>query len=197
MKENLSEREVLTLIVYTDKGLCGSTNNQITRTIEKEDVSNQKFVLWGEKGVAAFAKSKLATKVLFSAHPPTRFPLTYGDTAAVSQMVLKENFDLIRIVHNKMVNAMTSDMVEIWLPSFTKLNSQEAFDFLCSYDIEATATDEFLASLTEFYFNSALNYAYWQNQACLVEPLLLIYCRWLSSSSVEIPWKMPVRTQSS
>lgn len=53
-------------------------------------MSNQKIVVWGEKGASSFDKSRHASKVLFSAHPPLKNNLTFAEISAVVEDILKE-----------------------------------------------------------------------------------------------------------
>jgi len=166
LKENgTSEKSVLTLIIFTDKGLCGSTNNQIVRQVEKEDLSNQKIAVWGEKGSSAFDKSSQNHRVLFSAHPSVKYPLTFSEASAVTRMILQNDFDLIRIIYNQMSGQITSEIKEIWLPSLTALDSEEARAFLAPYEIEATSAEELLSNLNEYQLTAAINYTFYHNQA--------------------------------
>jgi len=165
LQENADDKDVLTVIVYTDKGLCGSTNNQITRSLEKERLDNQKIVLWGEKGASAFEKSKHAGKVLFSAHPSVKNPVTFSEASFVVGEILNEQFDLVRIIYNQMVGPATSEIKELWLPSLTALESEDATAFLAPYELEAVASDELLASLNEYQLCAALNYCHYHNLA--------------------------------
>lgn len=166
LKENSGDKQVLTIIIYTDKGLCGSTNNQINRMLEKESMSNQKVVVWGEKGASSFEKSKHAQKVLFSAHPPLKNNLTFMEISAVVSEVLKDGqFDLIRIIYNKMHGSHSSEIEQMWLPSLTSLSGDDAASFLAPYEIEAVASDELMESLNEFQICAALNYCHYHNQA--------------------------------
>jgi ATP synthase F1 gamma subunit len=165
LKETADDKNVLTVVVYTDKGLCGSTNNQITRSLEKERLENQRIVLWGEKGASAFEKSKHASKVIFSAHPSVKHPVTFSETSAVVGEMLNEQFDLVRIIFNKMIGPATSEVRELWLPSLTALESEDATAYLAPYELEAVASDELLASLNEYQLCAALNYCHYHNMA--------------------------------
>jgi len=159
------EKSVLTVVVYTDKGLCGSTNNQITRMLEKESLDNQKIVLWGEKGTPALEKSKHAGKVVLSALPAGKTPLTWSESSSVVSEMMNESFHLLRIIYNKMVGAGSSEIKEIWLPSLSSLESDEAKEFLAPYEMEAVATDELMLSLNEFQISAALTYCHFHNVA--------------------------------
>lgn len=60
-----ADKKVVTLLLTTVKGLCGSTNNNMTRSLLKTDLSNQTIVIWGDKGCGALENSK------YVAHPTT------------------------------------------------------------------------------------------------------------------------------
>eukprot|EP01127_Copromyxa_protea_P009278 TRINITY_DN216_c0_g1_i1.p1 TRINITY_DN216_c0_g1~~TRINITY_DN216_c0_g1_i1.p1 ORF type:complete len:317 (+),score=96.46 TRINITY_DN216_c0_g1_i1:34-984(+) len=165
LKAESDNKSVLTIIIYTDKGLCGSTNNTISRMLDKESMSNQKIIVWGEKGASSFEKSKHASKVIFSAHPPLKNVLTMAEISAVTSKIVTQEFDLIRIIYNKMVGSHSSEIKELWLPSLTTLNNDDAAAFLAPYEIEAVASDELLESLNEYQICAALNYCHFNNQA--------------------------------
>jgi len=160
-----TERNLLTVIIYTDKGLCGSTNNQISRMLEKQELKNQKIVLWGEKGASAWEKSKHAAKVVFSAHPALKTPLTFSEASGVAGEILNEQYDLLRIIYNKMVGPATAEIQEIWLPARSTLDSDAGRNFLATYELEAVAADELLTSWNEYQLSAALNYCHFQNLA--------------------------------
>ncbi len=78
---------------------------------------------------------------------------------------LKE-FDLVRIIYNQMVGSHSSEIKEMWLPSLSALDTDDAKLFLSPYEIEAVASDELLASLNEYQLCAALNYCHYHNQVC-------------------------------
>jgi len=164
-QDDNDDSAILTVVVYTDKGLCGSTNNQITRMLEKEQMHNQRVVLWGEKGAPAFEKSKHSGKVVFSAHPSLKTTLTFAEVSGVVDECLNEQFNLVRIIYNQMVGPATSEIKEIWLPSISALESEAAKTFLAKYEIESVASDELLTSLAEYQLCAALNYCHFHNLA--------------------------------
>ena len=164
-EEDLSEKNILTVAIFTDKGLCGSTNNQISRMLEKQSLSNHKLVLWGEKGTPVFEKSKHASKVAFSVHPGVKTPLTFAEVSGVVEQILSQEFDLIRIIYNQMTGPASSEIKELWLPSVAALTSDEARTVLASYEIEATASEELLTGLSELHLGAALNFVHFQNLA--------------------------------
>jgi len=64
-----------------------------------------------------------------------------------------------------MVGPGSSEIKEVWLPSMSALESENAKEFLSPYEIEAVATDELLLSLNEFQIGAALNYCHYHNVA--------------------------------
>jgi len=131
--------------------------------LDKEDLSNQKVVLWGEKGFSAFEKSRHSGRVIFSAHPPAKTPVTFAEASAVVSEFLNEEFDLVRFIYNEMTGPASSEIKEIWLPSLSALETEEAKAFLAPYEIEAAAGDELLVNLNEYQLCAALNYCHYQN----------------------------------
>jgi len=165
-KEDL---EITTIIIYTDRGLCGPCNNGINRMLDKEALNNQNVVLWGEKGSAGFEKSKHKAKVLFSAHPNIKTPLSFIEVTNLVSKILEKECDIYRIIFNKMKGQNSSDIEEIWLPSISSIDEESARDILAPYELEAVSSDELLQNLNEFHLSSAINYAIFQNMVLCIE----------------------------
>jgi len=158
------ESKILMLVICTDKGLCGATNNALNRALLKGDLTNTEVVIWGDKGCGAWERSKYKNNVLFSAHPSQKFTLSYYEIAAVCDRISQNtNFDFLRIVFNKMVTAASPEITSIYIPSYkTMINNKNAF---LTYDSEGNNPDEIFHNLSEFYISSAVTYACFQNQA--------------------------------
>ncbi len=129
--------------VTSDKGLCGGTNNNITRMLLKEDLSEQDIIIWGDKGCGAFENSKYNVNVKFSAHPDVKNPVSFIDAGAFAEKVeaievrcvpwqlmciclCLQGFDLIRVVYNKMLRPGVSEIVTMYLPTLSSIISPEA-----------------------------------------------------------------------
>jgi len=163
MKAPEKDAKVLTLVVCTDKGLCGSTNNNMTRQLIKENL--QQVVIWGDKGCGAFEASKHKLNVKWSAHPNPKGFLSFIDVSTACDQILREDFDVLRIVFNRLAKAGIPVIDTLYVPSYKDLSSPEARAALSKYDIEAHSVPELLGSLHEFYVSAAINYAYFQNAA--------------------------------
>uniref|UniRef100_A0A6B2LBL3 F-ATPase gamma subunit n=1 Tax=Arcella intermedia TaxID=1963864 RepID=A0A6B2LBL3_9EUKA len=157
--------KVLTLVISTDKGLCGSTNNGLTRFLLKQDLSSHSIVVWGDKGCGAFERSLYKNNVIFSAHPNQKTVLSFSEVCAVSDKLSKLDFDVCKVVFNKLISSSSPAIQQIYLPSLKRFTSDEARNALTPYEIEATADDELVVNMFEFFFASGLNYACFHNQA--------------------------------
>lgn len=159
-------QKVLTIIIYTDKGLCGATNNAISRMLMKEELDNTSVIIFGEKGCGAFANGRHRNKVAFSAHPSLKATLSYTEiSTVVSKALADESYDAIRIIYNTMIGVASAEITELWVPSIHTLDGENARNFLLPYELEATSSDEMLQNLNEFHVCSAINYACTQNAA--------------------------------
>eukprot|EP01128_Nolandella_sp_AFSM9_P000417 TRINITY_DN10579_c0_g1_i1.p1 TRINITY_DN10579_c0_g1~~TRINITY_DN10579_c0_g1_i1.p1 ORF type:complete len:324 (+),score=99.55 TRINITY_DN10579_c0_g1_i1:52-972(+) len=160
------DTKTLLIVVCTDKGLCGSTNNGLTRMLLKEDLSKNQIIVWGEKGGPAFENSPFNEQVIFSAHPDMKTPVTFTEVGAVvDKIVDSTEYDLIRIVYNQMVGNSVAQISEIWLPSAAALGSPAGSQSLVDYTTEELSRDELLYKLHHFHLTASLNYANYQNMA--------------------------------
>jgi len=165
-EKDSADIDIVTIVIYTDRGLCGPCNNGINRMLDKEPLDNQGVVVWGEKGCAGFEKSKHKGKVIMSAHPNIKTPLSFTEvTQIVSKILKQEQCHLYRVIFNRMSGPNSSEIDELWLPSLSTLDEDVSRELLAPYELEAVSNDELLHNLNEFHLSSALNYAVFQNMA--------------------------------
>jgi len=165
-KEAPTRPKVLTLIVTTNRGLCGAINSQVVREIVNEPfITEESFVIIGEKGVRNLSNSlKLKKNVIFSIHPNAKFPLSFIEAGSVSERLKGIEFDEIRIVHNRFESLFKMYVDQIRLPSLKQfLADEQSAEQLTQYEIEDT--NETLENLIEYYYAAAINFAYYQNAA--------------------------------
>jgi len=165
LRENQNDLEIVTIVIYTDRGLCGPCNNGINRMLDKETMSNQTVVIWGEKGAAGFEKSKHKSKVKMSAHPNLKTPLSYLEISSFVSKILALDCDGYRLIYNKMSGPNNSEIEEMWLPSLKTLDSETSREALVSYEFEAVSGDEMIHNLNEYHLSSAINFAIFNNLA--------------------------------
>jgi len=164
-EEPKTGEKVLTVVISTDKGLCGSTNNGLTRALLKQNLSAHSIVVWGDKGCGAFERSLFKENVTFSAHPNQKSALSFIEVSTFVERLLTLDFDVVRVVFNKMMSAASPAISYLYLPSLKKLISEEGRLTLAKYEIEATAEEELLKSISEYLLAAGVNYACFHNQA--------------------------------
>lgn len=118
--------KLLTLVICTDKGLCGSTNNNLTRSLIKSDMSAQSIVIWGDKGCGAFENSQYRQNVRWSAHPNPKGGLSFIEISHVVEQLMKEEYDVVRIVFNRLIKAGVPAIDTLYIPSYKALSADEA-----------------------------------------------------------------------
>jgi len=159
------DHTIVSVIIYTDRGLCGACNNGINRKLDKESLDNTSVVIWGEKGAAGFEKSRHKKKVEVSGHPNLKTALSFKEISGYISSVTPKECDYFRVIFNKMKGPNNSEIQEIMVPSLKTLESDKAKEVLLAYTLEATSAPEMLDNLSECYLNSAINYAIFNNLA--------------------------------
>jgi ATP synthase F1 gamma subunit len=157
--------KILTVLVTTNRGLCGAINSQVVREIINEPfITEEQIVVIGEKGPRAMANSlKLKKNVVFSIHPSAKFSLSFLEAGNIMERIKSTEFDELRIVYNRFENAFNMHVDTIRLPSMKTLMNDENSELLSPYEMgDKTAT---LENLIEFYYAGAINFAIFQNSA--------------------------------
>jgi len=163
--EPRADESVLTIVISTDKGLCGATNNGLSRALLKQDMSKGSIVIWGDKGCGAFERSLFKENVAFSAHPNQKTVLSFIEVSTVvDRLVAQKDYDVMRVAFNKMLTPSSPGISYLNLPSQKKFVN-EAKNNLVKYELESTSSDELLHSLSEFIISAGINYACFHNQA--------------------------------
>jgi ATP synthase F1 gamma subunit len=166
-KEIPPESKIITLVVTTMKGLCGATNNNLMRTLLKQNLENHKFIIWGDKGCGALENSRLyKNQVLFSAHPNSKHTAAFQEIGTFVDQVMKQDYDYIRLYFNAMESkGFQASIQQIWIPSYAKIREEKAVQYMNKFTLDSQYSDEMLLGLHEYHITSAMNYAVYQNQA--------------------------------
>jgi len=164
-KDTTTRPKVLTVLVTTNRGLCGSINSQVIRSIINEPfITEESIVVFGEKGVRSLQNSiKLKKNVLFSIHPSSKYPLSFLEAGNVSEKLKTAEFDELRIIYNRFENLFTMHLDTIRIPSLKTLKSEENSELFSQYEI--SDSDAILESFLDYYYASVMNYAFYQNSA--------------------------------
>lgn len=121
-------KNVLVVLITSDKGLCGGFNSNLIKTARRlanETYSSQKqkggltFLCVGKKGYDFFKKEKDINFI--TDHVGLFSTLSFENSQAVSENLMKwftaEKYDVIELVYAKFVNAGTQNfLVERFLP---------------------------------------------------------------------------------
>jgi len=164
-KDTTTRPKILTILVTTNRGLCGAINSQIVRSIINEPfITEEQIMILGEKGVKSLQNSiKLKRNVQLSFHPSSKYPLTFLEAASVSEKLKGVEYDEIRIIYNRFESLFKMHVDTIRIPSLKILQSEEFTEHFSQYEI--SDSNETLESLMEYYLASVINYAYYQNSA--------------------------------
>lgn len=156
------DKSVLTVVLTSNRGLCGSLNSQIIRdAIRLPEVANKKgsIYVYGDKGVMAIEKRPEGKLVVGSSHPGRS--VTFADVCLVAEQVLKNEHDELLILYNKFVSNSVFEIRQLRLPSLKTVLSKVTE---LPYEFEE-ATEEIFQDFQQFLVASALHYTTTQNTA--------------------------------
>lgn len=147
-------KKVCTLVVSTDKGLCGALNTNLLRDVLKHDAPNKVYVTAGRKGRQFLAR---AGKTLL-ADFEYKDNFTFRDSKRISSFLIdgfiKHDFDAVEIFYTRFINTINQKPTRIdILPIGTHaLETKAALTGVTpgDYIFEPSAAD-LLAKLLPFY----------------------------------------------
>lgn len=155
-------KKIMTLLVTTNRGLCGSLNSQMVRDVLRSDEvisPNGSIFIYGDKGSMAIEKRAEASKVVGSAHPTKHVSL--NDLAHISSFILQREFDELLIVYNKLISNSVFEQSQVRIPSVKSILSKVTD---LPFEIEESP-DELYKDYQEYLLTSALHYTTLQNTA--------------------------------
>jgi len=159
------DQKYLSLLMTTDKGLCGPINSNLLRNMKKvaED-KTMSFILIGEKGYSGITNIGLAKGVLFSCHYGGRGEPTFNDFGAIAERAAQQEFDVCSVYYNKFVSAIDFAVKSVEIPSHATILEAQNQKKIVLYD-HAEPLKQIAKDLIEFYIAAALNYTYYQTAA--------------------------------
>jgi len=152
--------ENLVISVVSDKGMCGSVNNQaakFAKSLVNEDRNRHSIASIGTKASGAFA-AEYPLSFLMSMKDVGKKEFTFAETSLVVDQVLQTapkttGYDQVRIAFNKFKNVITYIPTEISIPGTVTL--QKNINKLALYEFDE-AEDITLRDLFEFQVASSL-----------------------------------------
>lgn len=161
--ESPSKKKILTVVMTTDKGMCGSINTNINRYVKQlPGARDMSFVVIGEKGVVSLERAFIKDLVPFSVHTAGLKFISFLEIGAVAERITKQKYDAIQIIYNRFGGGMKFLIDTIHIPSASLMATHT--QNLAAYTFEEME-GEFFQDLHEFYLSTALNYVVYQNQA--------------------------------
>jgi len=108
----LEHREVkkeLTIVVSTDKGLCGALNTNLFREISHQDREKTEYVGCGRKGVIYLARTKRNLVADFNLPDMPAFRDTRPISKFVIERFLSGDVDKVSVLFSRFVNTLTQE----------------------------------------------------------------------------------------
>jgi F-type H+-transporting ATPase subunit gamma len=163
----------LIVAVTTDRGLCGSVNSSLSRMLgpyihdqQKNGFDVSVFVL-GDKGRAQIAREHPDETVRVIDSAFDREPI-FATAAAVGEMIVKEDFDVLTMVYNEYHSAAKFETTMKHIPQFAGLGVGIMPPSFKGYDVEPSNNEEALVNMMEFAVAGGLYYELLETQACEV-----------------------------
>lgn len=153
----------------TDRGLCGSVNSNLTRSLgptvramEKEGHKIDLFVL-GEKGKSQLGRmvpENFVSAVFggFDKEP------TFGLASAIAEKIVSRDFDVITFWFNEFENAARFNVVTKRVPKLAGLPVGQRPEMFADYTVEPEDNEETLANMMEYGVAGSLYYMMLENQ---------------------------------
>lgn len=157
--------------VTTDRGLCGSVNSSLARTLnpyiqeqKKAGVDVSLFVL-GEKGRAQIGKENPDDTVMVIDSAFDKEPI-FATAAKIGELIVAQDFDYLTFVYNQYWSAAKFTMETAHIPQFAGLPVGVMPESFKGYEVEPANNEEALVNMMEFSVAGGLYYQLLETQAC-------------------------------
>lgn len=146
--------------VTTDRGLCGSINTMVSKyirtSIKAQGADNNMLVILGEKGRSQLQRD-MRNSIYATIADTGKVKITYPMACAVAEEVLKTEFDVVRILFNRFVSAVSQSQTLATVLSPDALEKEaEAGGAIDQYELEGPDRAELLQDLAEFQLATTL-----------------------------------------
>lgn len=146
--------EPVTVLVTSDRGLCGGINANIAKTYRSlskviEDTGPERLTLVGEKIKGLLVRDN-AHKFTMSVTDCLKSGITFALASAIADEVLKTEFDVARVVFNRFGSVMSFE------PTIATVLSPEGVEKfadiarLDQYEVDEDEREELMANFSEF-----------------------------------------------
>lgn len=152
----------LVVPITTDRGLCGAINTFVSKyaratlgAVEGEGKESSLIVL-GEKGRSQLQRD-MRKKIVATFADTGKAKMTFSQVSAIAEEILKTEYDVVRIVFNRFVSAISQKPTIATVLSPDALEREaEAGGAIDRYEIEGPDRPELLQDLAEFQLATML-----------------------------------------
>mmetsp|Transcript_14652 Transcript_14652/g.37633 ORF Transcript_14652/g.37633 Transcript_14652/m.37633 type:complete len:332 (+) Transcript_14652:95-1090(+) len=159
--------------VTSDKGLCGGINSnvvkyikQVTNVVNSEgEAKETKIAMLGEKARPQIIRYDPGN-IVYSAAELTKIRPTFAMASMVCEDILKQEADVVRIVYNRFVTAISYKPTVATILSAEYLEKElEAGGLMDQYEVEGPDRGELLMDLSEFHMAATMYNAIAENSS--------------------------------
>jgi len=155
-------KKALIIVCSSDKGLCGGVHSGLSRKVRKmlADAPETDLAVIGEKCKAQLGRNNARNMVLSFSGAGKDVP-TFSDSLTIADQIslLPVQYDSIKIVYNKFINASSYEATDVEAYSEEAITQSANFS---AFEIE----DEVLPNLREYALANSLFWALAEGHAC-------------------------------
>lgn len=155
-------KKSLIIVCSSDKGLCGGVHSGLSRKVRRilADAPETDLVVIGEKCKAQLGRNNARNMVLSFSGAGKDVP-TFSDSLIIADQIslLPTQYDSIKIVYNKFINASSYEPTDVEAYSEEAITQSANFS---AFEIE----DEVLPNLREYALANSLFWALAEGHAC-------------------------------
>ena len=99
----------MTLVISTDKGLCGGLNTNLMRAVTDASTDSSSYVTVGRKGRGTLARAKKDLVADF----PVKDPISFSEVKPIAKFITEKfesgGFDRVRVAFTNFINTMSQE----------------------------------------------------------------------------------------
>lgn len=149
--------------VTTDRGLCGAINTFVAKyaratvdVLGGAEKEGNHLIILGEKGRSQLQRD-MKDKIVATFADTGKAKMTFAQASAISEEILKTEYDVVRIIYNRFVSAISQKPTVATVLSPDALEkAAEAGAAIDQYEIEGPDRAEMLQDLAEFQLATTL-----------------------------------------
>lgn len=164
-------KEIMFMVVTTDRGLCGGVNSQIIRATRSEMSRYEaaghacKMFVLGEKGRSGLIRTH-ATKFTRSIDSAFDKDVTFPLAAEIAGFAVQESFDELVMIYNTYENVAKFAITARSFPKIAGLPVGHRPAIFHNWEVEPEDNEEALANMEEYALAGSIYGALLESQCC-------------------------------